>query len=211
MRQDSPHHPHEIPRGYPREHERELRLSDGRTVLIRPIVPADAEQLADAIRTADRDTVRRRFLGGPPHITPTLLAHLCVVDYRKRFALVAGEPRTGRGIALARYETTADGVADVAVAVDPEWRRAGLATALIELLAQAALDRGIHTFSAYYFAENRPVAALLGLAGTGGRQIIKEGFAEAVVALDRPDVDAAVEQLNRGGHRRPSSPRRSGT
>ena len=30
----------------------------------------------------------------------------------------------------------------------------------------------------HYLAENRPVTALLGLAGTSGRQIIQEGFAE---------------------------------
>ena len=64
------------------------------------------------------------------------------------------------------------------------------------MLAEAALDRGIHTFSAYYLAQNRPVAALLGLAGTSGRQIIKEGFAEAAVALDRPDVEAAIHDLD---------------
>ena len=86
-------HP-EVPPGYPRELERELRLSDGRAIVIRPIVPGDGAQLSHAIRTADPDTVYRRFLGAPPRITAALLAHLCTVDYRKRFALVASDPRT---------------------------------------------------------------------------------------------------------------------
>jgi len=184
MTQDLPHHPVEVPPGYPHEYERELRLSDGRRVLMRPIVPGDSAELGDAIRAADPDTLRRRFLGGPPHITPELLAHLCTVDYRRRFALVATDLRTGRGIAVARYEAAEKDVADVAVAVDPAWRGIGLATALVETLAEIALHRGIHTFSAYYLAANRPVAALLGHLGTGGRQIIREGFAEAAVALD---------------------------
>ncbi|GAA3341237.1 hypothetical protein GCM10020358_31830 [Amorphoplanes nipponensis] len=157
-----------MPPGYPRAFEREVRLSDGRTALVRPIVPEDREQLARAIRTADPDTVYRRFLGAPPHITPALLTHLCTVDYRKRFALVASDPRTGTGTAIARYEATADDTAEVAVAVDPAWRRVGLASALVEMLAQAALDRGVHTFSAYYLAENRPVSALLTFAGGDG-------------------------------------------
>jgi len=189
----------EAPPGYPRQYERELRLPDGRTVLLRPIVPGDSGQLADAIRTADPDTVRRRFLGTPPHLTPELLAHLCQVDYEKRFALVATDARTGRGIAIARYEATGEGIAEVAVAVDPDWRRAGLATALVEMLADAALDRGIHTFSAYYLAVNSPVTALIGHAGAGGRQMIREGFAEAAVALDRAGVAAAVHDLGREG------------
>jgi len=192
------HHAGDLPPGYPREFERELRLADGRVALVRPIVPEDAPQLADAIRTADPDTVRRRFLGGPPHVTEELLTHLCTVDYQQRFALVATDPRTGRGAAVARYEATTDGIADIAVAVDPAWRRIGLATAMVELLAGAALDRGIHTFSAYYFAANRPVAALLGLAGAGGRQIIQEGFTEAAVLLDRASVEAAIHDLGQG-------------
>ncbi|MGA5299564.1 GNAT family N-acetyltransferase [Nucisporomicrobium flavum] len=186
----------QLPPGYPRGYERTLRLADGRTVQLRPIRPDDAAQLAEAIRTADPDTLRRRFVGGPPHVTPALLAHLCTVDYQDRFALVATEPRTGRGVAIARYEAVPGGAADVAVVVDPGWRGAGLATVLMELLAEAALDRGIHTFSAYYLAENRPVAALLDHIGGSGRRTIREGFAEAAVALDRNRVQAAVDRLD---------------
>jgi len=199
MSNDPRHRRAEVLPGYPRQYERELRLPDGRAVLLRPIVPGDSGQIAEAIRTADPDTVRRRFLGMRPHVTPELLARLCQVDYEKRFALVATDARTGRGIAIARYEATGEGVADVAVAVDPAWRRVGLATALVEMLADAALDRGIHTFSAYYLAANSPVAALIGRAGAGGRQMIRDGFAEAAVALDRAGVAAAIHDLGKEG------------
>jgi GNAT superfamily N-acetyltransferase len=186
--------PTEIPPGYPSEYEHRLRLRDGRTVFIRPLTPADAPLLAEAFTTADPETLRSRFLGSPPHLTPALLARLTTLDYVSRFALAAGDEITGRGVAIARYEAVGDGVADVAVVVDPAWRRVGLATALIEMLAKAALDRGIREFSAMYLAENRSVAALLGLAG-GGRQLIHEGIAEAIVTLDRDRIDAAVRTL----------------
>jgi RimJ/RimL family protein N-acetyltransferase len=185
------------PPGYPPEYERDLRLRDGRTVQIRPIIPSDAWELAEAIRSADADTLRRRFLGSPPPITPALLAHLSTVDYRSRFALIAADPVTGHGIAIARYESTPQrGVAEVAVAVDPAWRRVGLATALVELLAQAALDRGIHTFTACYLAQNRPVAALLHLADQTRQPQIKQGIAEAAIALDRDTVAAAIRDVD---------------
>jgi GNAT superfamily N-acetyltransferase len=185
-------HPKAVPPGYPREYERRLHLADGRAVLVRPIVPADAAALGEAIRSADSDTLRRRFLGGPPHVTPALLTRLTTVDYRRRFALTAADEATGRGVAIARYESMAEGVAEVAVVVDPAWRRVGLATALIEMLAQAALERGISAFSATYLAENRPVDALLGLAGRAGRQLIKQGIAEFVVRLDAEQIAAAL-------------------
>ena len=69
-----------LPPGYPRECEQEVTLRDGRRVLIRPILPSDAPELGEAIKTADPDTLRRRFLGAPPRVTPALLAHLTVVE-----------------------------------------------------------------------------------------------------------------------------------
>lgn len=176
--------PHEVPPGYPREYQREEALRDGRRVFIRPILPADTPELAEAIKSADPDTIRGRFLGGPPRVTPALLAHLTEVDYVRRFALVAIDAASGRGVAVARYEPAGDGVAEIAVAVRPEWRRVGLGTLLIMLLAQAAAERGVHTFSASYLAGNRPVAALVEDVGGLGRQVIKQGIAEVSLAVE---------------------------
>jgi RimJ/RimL family protein N-acetyltransferase len=185
-------HPADAPPGYPVGYERRARLRDGRKVFIRPIVPGDAAALAEAIGSADPDTLYRRFLGVAPRVTPTLLTHLTTVYYARRFAVVAGDA-AGRGVGIARYEPAGEGTADIAVAVDPAWRRVGLATELIRTLARAALDHGIHTFSATYLAQNRPVAALLEHTDPAGHPMISQGIAEAVVALDRaraaPETD----------------------
>jgi GNAT superfamily N-acetyltransferase len=175
-------HPDEVPAGYPRDYERDVRLRDGRTATIRPIIPADAPALAEAFRMADVETLRRRFLGAPPALTPARLAHLTTVDYRTRFAIVAASD-AGQGIGVARYETTAPGSAEAAVVVDPGWRRVGLATALIEILTDAALGRGIDTFTATYLAENRPVTALVNLAGDAGTRLIRQGIADVAIRL----------------------------
>jgi len=164
----------------------------------RPIVPSDAPELAEAIKTADSSTLRRRFLGGAPRGTPALLAHLTVVDYVQRFALVAVDTATGRGVAVARYEPAGEGVADIAVVVRPAWRRVGLGTVLVSCLAKAAAERGIHTFSASYLAENAPVAALVEDAGGLGKQVISRGVAEVSLPLapqrpaKHPGGDAAT-------------------
>ena len=177
--------PGSLPPGYPQDYPRTVRLRDGRHVLIRPILPSDAPELGQAIKAADPDTLRRRFLGGPPPVTPALLSYLTEVDYVRRFALVAIDPATDTGVAIARYEQTGDDVAEIAVAVTPSWRRAGLATELISLLAEAALAHGIRTFTASYVAENRPVAALVKDAGGLSSQAIKQGIAEFSIALER--------------------------
>lgn len=189
-----PPEPADAPPGYPREYERSLRVRDGRAVFIRPILPSDAPELGEAIRTADPETLHWRFLSGGPAVTPELLHNLTTVDYVKRFALVARDARTGEGVAVGRYEPVEEGVAEIAVTVRNDWRRVGLATMLVELLAEAAVERGIHAFSVFYLADNRPVAALLEEAG-GARRLIEQGVAESVIDLDSELVAEARERL----------------
>lgn len=158
-----------------------VKLTDGRAVTVTPLTPGDAAELAEAIRHADPETLYRRFCGTPPRVTPKLLKYLTELDFQRRYVLVARD-QDGHGVAIARYEATRDpGVAEVAVVVDPAWRRAGLATALVRLLAEAALAQGFDQFTATYLADNVPVGELLDEAG--GKHVISEGVADAVVRL----------------------------
>lgn len=166
--------------------DRTLLLRDGRRVWVRPLTPADAPELGEAIRNADPETLRRRFCGSAPRVTPQLLRRLTVLDYERRFALVARSAE-GPGVAVARYEATGKKMAEVAIAVAPAWRRVGLASALLHMLGLAALERGFERFTAVYSADNRPVAELLDYAR--GRRVIAEGVAEAEVQLrDHPEA-----------------------
>jgi RimJ/RimL family protein N-acetyltransferase len=177
-----------LPPGYPQEYERLVTLRDGRSVLIRPIQPSDAPALAEAIESADADTIRRRYLGRHLQVTPGLVDYLTTVDYASRFALVAVEPARQHGIAIARYEPgEQDGTAEVAIAVTPGWRDVGLAAELLRLLVQAASERGIHEFTGTYLADNRPVTALINEADEPADQVTSGGIAEFSVRLPPPD------------------------
>ena len=178
----------DLPPGYPQEYRRAVTLHDGRSVLIRPILPSDAPALAESIESADADTIRRRFLGGHPRVTPALLDFLTTVDYTSRFALVAVEPASQRGVAIARYEPAEqDGAAEVAIAIVPGWRGAGLAGELLHMLAEAASERGIHTFTGMYLADNNPVAALINAAHEPAKRATSRGITEFSVPLRPSD------------------------
>ena len=177
-----------LPPGYPQEYRRLVTLHDGRSVLIRPVLPSDAPGLAESIASADADTIHRRFLGGHPQVTPGLLEFLTTVDYRRRFALVAVDPASQRGVAIARYEPAEqDGAADVAIAVTPGWRGAGLAGELLHVLAQAASERGIHTFTGMYLVHNSPVAALTNAAHEPAERATSRGVTKFSVPLRPAD------------------------
>lgn len=178
------------PPGYPVRYECTVRLADGREVDVRPILPSDAPELAEAIRTADPQTLRSRFLGAPPPITPALLAGLTELDYVRRFALVARADDVGVGIARYIAVGPPDAPpteAEIAVAVATGWRRVGLATQLIILLARRARECGITSFTATYWSQNRPVVELAD--DSNARVVISDGITELRARL----TDAAPE------------------
>ena len=153
------------PRGYPADLAQDVTLLDGRHALLRPIRPDDGPELRRAVEHSDPTTLRRRFLGGRPPRSDQEFERLVCVDYNRRLAVVALDP-DGPGVGIARYEALGDtDTAEVAVAVDPAWRHVGLATALVQLLAAAAVGNGLHHFTAEFFADNRDVTDIIAEAG----------------------------------------------
>jgi GNAT superfamily N-acetyltransferase len=158
---------------------------------------ADAAPSANHAQTGRARHLRRICLAQPAPGLPQLPVIKRTIppretrkheDYASRFALVAVEPASRRGVAIARYEPAEqDGIADVAIAVTPGWRDNGLATELLRMLAQAASERGIRTFTGTYLAENRPVTALINTADEPAEQVTSHGIAKFSVALPPPD------------------------
>ena len=55
------------------------------------------------------------------------------------------------------------------------------------MLAQAASERGIHTFTGTYLADNRPVTALINGADEAANRVTSGSIAEFSVPLPPPD------------------------
>ncbi len=113
---------------------------------------------------ADPDTIYQRFFRYPVQLDPATVDRLTRLDYQGRLALAAFTPE-GEGIAIARYEATDPGSAEVAVVVLPEWRRVGLGTALLDRIESAARARGITRLDAVYLPDNERIVSLLERVG----------------------------------------------
>jgi GNAT superfamily N-acetyltransferase len=149
---------------YPKYLEQTVVLRDGREIFIRPVVPADALHLKEAVDRADPETLYYRFFTARPNLGPRRLAYLTEVDYVWRLALVA-EGSDGP-VAIARYEGEPGSTeAEFAAVVDPRWRRLGISQILGDILAEAAAKHGIRTFVALYLPDN--LAAIGMLKGLG--------------------------------------------
>src|SRR3954453_21020442 len=135
------------PDNYPARWEADVVLSDGGTVHVRPIVPADGPKIEALHSRLSAETVYLRFFTPLPRLSPQLLARFVNVDYVDRMALVA---ELGDAIiSVARYDRlpgTDD--AEVAFVVDDAHQGRGLGSLLLEHLAAAGKENGIRRFVA---------------------------------------------------------------
>jgi RimJ/RimL family protein N-acetyltransferase len=144
-----------------------LVLADGGTVTVRPLERSDRAELAAAIARLSDESRYFRFAAAKPRMTKRELDHLVDVDHHGREALLALDPRTGRGVAVARYAPVfgEPGVVEIAVTVADEWQGRGLGTALLSRLIDRAREEGHAVLRASTLAENARAIAMLRRAG----------------------------------------------
>jgi acetyltransferase len=180
----SPMDPPTTPPEYPEDLEQWIDLPDGNRIWVRPIVPEDVVRIEYAFAHADIDTIRRRFFTAAPPTDRAHLEYLANVDYVKRLALVAMDEE-GNSVGIGRLEATEGSDAEIAIVVAPEWRRHGVASALLLALEGPARDRGIGRLVALYLPDNGAVEKLLLSIGYGQPRV-SDGIAELTKDL-HPD------------------------
>ncbi len=141
-----------------------VRLRSGRTVGIRQIRPDDLGRLREAYDRLSPESKYTRFLATKPHLSLADARYLVEVDGRDHHALVAvSVDNPERILAVARFIRSREDptVAEFAIAVGDQFQREGLASELLERLADAALRQGIERFSATMLATNEPILRLV--------------------------------------------------
>ena len=130
---------------YPVDEVREVRLRDGREVVIRPTRSSDAASMHELFYRLSEEDVQTRFFQQLTSLTDTAAQHLSSVDYEEEmaFAAVIGPSERERVIATSSYFLNpATGLAEVAYMVDPEWQGAGLGAILHAVLIGYARAHG---------------------------------------------------------------------
>ncbi|MEU1980291.1 GNAT family N-acetyltransferase [Nocardia sp. NPDC019395] len=150
----------------PQHWHADVLASDGGVVRLRPITPADADELQRFHVALSERTRYLRYFGPYPRISPKDLYRTTHVDYRDRVGLVIvlGESI----IAVGRYELLdrAGGrAAEVAFVVADGHQGRGLGSILLEHLAGAAAENGIDTFVAEVLAQNTVMVTVFREAG----------------------------------------------
>ena len=151
-------------------HER-LKLRDGSVVDVRPLERCDRPLIEAAIGRLTDESRYLRFGTSKPRMTERELDRLVDVDHHAREALLAIDPFTGRGVAVARYIQFPGepGVVDLAATVADDWQGIGLGSALLAGLMRRAYDEGHLALRASVLASNSRSIAMLRRAGFRGR------------------------------------------
>ena len=136
-----------------------ISAEDGAALLLRPVLPGDAER-SKSNGAFSRETLYRRYQGSAP--TKGRLAYLFEVDYVDHFVWVVTDGVDGPVIADARFIRDEDDLAsaEVALTVADAYQDRGIGTLLLGALAVAARVDGIERFHASVLSDNPPARAL---------------------------------------------------
>jgi acetyltransferase len=143
---------------YPKALEQTIQAPDGRSFLVRPILPEDAPPLQAMVRRMPKEDRRLRFFQPIQELSPEMVARLTQLDYDREMALVV----TGPGVAgqadiwgVVRIHADPDlEKAEYAIAVDRTMTGLGLGTRLMRLIIDYARQRGIHELNGEVLKEN---------------------------------------------------------
>lgn len=176
----------------------QVRLPNGREVLIRPIRPEDAEPMRAAFTLLEPNEIRQRFLFPMKELGPQQVEALVRPDPRRDFALVAAEPLpAGEALvgAVARISIDPDGKqAEFAILVSHYVNGMGLGRRMMRKLVRWARGRKLHRLYGDVLEDNAPMQSLARSLGFRREHSDTPGLARMVLDLPppkprlRPDV-----------------------
>jgi acetyl coenzyme A synthetase (ADP forming)-like protein len=167
-------------------------LADGGTVHLRPRRSEDRDALVDLYARMSEQSRYLRFAGPTSVARAGDLESQATVDLDRHFAVVA--ELGARVVGVAAYFRQADGRAEVSFAVADDQQGRGLATIMLEYLAAAALERGIHQFVAWVLSGNRPMLQVFRNAGFEIHRSSDGGTVEIVLDLVPTPQSIAARQ-----------------
>jgi GNAT superfamily N-acetyltransferase len=142
--------------------EEDIVLMNGRIAHVRPARPTDRLLLEALHDRASQDNIYRRFFGVSRAPSRQFVARLCAPESRVH-ALVA--TLDGSLVGLATAESITADEAEVSLFVDDRLHHLGLASALLELLAEWQRRNGVRTMVAEVLASNGPMLRVFGHSG----------------------------------------------
>jgi ribosomal protein S18 acetylase RimI-like enzyme len=165
-----------------------VELLDGTSVAYHAIAPDNASALQRFHHRLSERSIYLRFFAAKPELSDREAGYFANVDGINRFALVAVDPERPQeivGVVSFDREETSER-AEYAAEVADRWQGRGLGLALTRHLIEAALNRGIRTFTAIVLPENARMLHLLRGLGLPERLRYEDGADYVEIDLSPP-------------------------
>jgi GNAT superfamily N-acetyltransferase len=161
---------------YPARME-ETRVYDGLHVTFRPAKPVDDRLIQEHFYEMDEKDVQARFFGMRRSFFREDMEDMFQVDYIKNLSIVAvtGEVGFEKIIGLGMYALEQGTVAEVAFSVSRQWQGKGIASVLLEKIAEAARENGITSLVAYTLPTNEGMIKLFNKLPYKAKTTLEEG------------------------------------
>jgi acyl-CoA hydrolase/RimJ/RimL family protein N-acetyltransferase len=157
----------------------EVRRYNGQSVKIRPAKPVDIRRIQEHFYNLDRKDVVARFFYEKTAFLRDDVEAMVESDYIKNLTIlaVAGEFGFGTVIGLGAYMLEpANNTAEIAFSVSRPWQSKGIATVILNKLAEAARNNGIEGLTAYTTPENRGMVKLFSKLPYKTRSSLSDGM-----------------------------------
>jgi acetyltransferase len=158
-------------RPYPSELEERIALGDGRTLLLRPILPEDEPSLQAAFAKLTAEEVRLRFFVPMKTLSHMTAARFTQIDYDREMALVLTEPGiAGKTEIFAVVRISADpdnDRAEYAIIVRGDMTGMGLGVLLMRRIIDYARSRSIREMYGDVLRDNTTMLKLCKVLGFG--------------------------------------------
>jgi len=140
---------------YPTRME-ETRMYAGQPVTFRPAKQVDDRLIQEHFYSMDEKDVQTRFFSIRRSFYREDMENMFQVDYIKNLSIVAvtGEVGFEKIIGLGMYALEQGAVAEVAFSTAKEWQGKGIASVMLEKLAEAARENGFTSLVAYMLRTN---------------------------------------------------------
>jgi acetyltransferase len=146
-------------RPVPIEWTTDLQTRSGLGIHIRPVVPVDAELLADFFHHVSAEDLRFRFLSAIREVGLERIAAMTQIDYRRTMTFLAFAGTTLVATAMLAADPDLSR-AEVAISVHQDFKQRGVSWTLLEHVLRYAKAQGIEAVESVESSANRAALSL---------------------------------------------------
>lgn len=135
----------------------------GQNFLLRPIRPEDADAHAAMLSRFSPEDMRFRFFSPLKQLPIEQIVRLTDIDYTREMAIIAWHEASSQIAGVARLvRNDSDGTsAEFAVAVDPQFKKYGLGTVLMQTVIDWGRQHGVTEIVGQILSDNAPMLAFI--------------------------------------------------